>query len=154
MKQICIILISSLSLNAIGQQSQAGNEKSKPFQVCETELKWSDTKPPLLPGAQIAILDGNPKESGHFTIRIKFPPYYKLPPHKHAVDERTTVIQGSIGLGFGEVADSTKVVHLTKGCYIMNPAGVVHYSFTGPEETIIQISTNGPWGLDLIKQKQ
>ena len=146
MKIICTIIISILCLESIAQEKPV----RRALQVCESDLKWQDTKPPLVPGAQIAILDGNPKEAGHFTIRIKFPPNYKLPPHKHAVDERTTIIKGSIRMGFGEEIDSTKTITLTEGCYLMNPAGIVHYSFTGPEETIIQISTTGPWGLELI----
>ena len=33
----------------------------EPLQICADGLKWSDAKPPLLPGAKIAVLEGNPK---------------------------------------------------------------------------------------------
>jgi len=123
------------------------------IQICETDLQWQETKPPLLPGAQVAVIDGNPKTEGHFTMRIILPPYYKVPSHIHPVDERTTVLRGSISIGFGDVMDTTKITKLTAGCFYMNPKGVHHYFFTSGEETEIQISTNGPFGLELIGKK-
>ena len=122
------------------------------MQVCETNLTWTDTKPPMLPGAKIAIVEGNPKTEGHFTIRLKFPPYYKIPAHTHPVDERTTVLKGAISIGFGDVLDTLNAKKLTEGCFYLNPAGIHHYAFTSESETEIQVSTNGPWGLELIEK--
>jgi quercetin dioxygenase-like cupin family protein len=141
------------SLEVHSQQHNQANENVKPIQICESDLKWSDTKPPLLPGAKVAVVEGNPKTTGHFTLRIKFPPYYKIPPHTHPVDERTLVLKGVINIGFGDVLDTTNAKRLTPGCFYLNPAGVHHYFFTSAEETEIQISTNGPWGLDLVGEK-
>jgi len=152
MKSIVAIFICFASLIAHAQQPVNKSTTPVPVQICESDLKWSDTKPPLLPRAKVAVVEGNPKTGGHFTIRLKFPPYYKIPPHTHPVDERTTVISGVINIGFGDVLDTTNAKRLTPGCFYLNPAGVHHYFFTSEKETEIQISTIGPWGLDLIQK--
>jgi hypothetical protein len=53
------------------------------------ELKWGPA-PPLIPkGAEAVVLDGNPfGESGAYTLRLKMPSGYKIPPHWHPTDER------------------------------------------------------------------
>ena len=152
MRLILFALFSLLLIKSKAQQSASDTTHAKPKQICESELNWMDTKPPLLPGAKVAVIEGNPKAEGHFTIRLKFPPYYKIPPHTHPVDERTTVLKGAISIGFGDVMDTLNAKKLTEGCFYLNPAGLHHYAFTSAEETEIQVSTNGPWGLDLIKQ--
>jgi quercetin dioxygenase-like cupin family protein len=144
-----LLLCSELySQNVLGGTPQ---QETKAIQIYADSLKWNDAKPPLAPGAKIAVLEGNPKESGHFTIRVKMPPYYKIPPHVHPVDERATVLAGAMYVGFGDVMDTTKANNISAGCFYINPAGMHHYAFTGKEETILQISTNGPWGLNYIE---
>ena len=123
-----------------------------PLQRCASELQWIDAKPPMPTGAKVAVIEGNPKTEGHFTIRLKFPPYYKIPAHLHPVDERTTVLSGAINVGFGEILDTTSATRLEAGCFYVNPAGVHHFAFTSEQETEVQVSTNGPWGLELIEQ--
>jgi hypothetical protein len=44
------------------------------------ELKWGPAPPALPPGAQIAVLDGDPGKDGFFTLRLKFPDGYKIAP--------------------------------------------------------------------------
>jgi hypothetical protein len=42
----------------------------------------------------MAVLDGDPsKAGGQFTIRVKFPNGYKVPPHWHPVDENVVVLR-------------------------------------------------------------
>jgi quercetin dioxygenase-like cupin family protein len=151
MKATLILIVFLFSISVYAQEKVNSNLKSK--QICNSDLQWSDTKPPLLPGAKVAVVEGDPKSNGHFTLRLKFPPYYKIPAHTHPVDERTLVLKGAINIGYGDVLDTTNAKRLTPGCFYLNPAGVHHYFFTSSEETEIQISTNGPWGLDLIGEK-
>src|SRR4051812_17766888 len=106
MRTFLLIFLCLSFMQAKAQQQPATAIKS--LQVSESDLQWMDTKPPLLPGAKVAVLEGNQKESGHFTIRLKFPPYYKIPPHIHPVDERTTVLKGTISIGFGDMLDTTQ----------------------------------------------
>ena len=72
------------------------------------DVKWVDAPPSIPPGAKAAILDGDPKKEGVFTMRLKLPAGYKLPPHWHPGDERVTVISGCFELGLGEKFDTSK----------------------------------------------
>lgn len=148
MNQIFTSLLLLICIDASAQKSS----DVKPFSIKENELVWMDTKPPLLPGAKIAVIEGNPKTEGHFTIRLKFPPYYKIPAHTHPVDERSTVLSGAMNVGFGDKLDTTQAKRLEAGSFYLNPAGMHHYAFTSEKETILQVSTNGPWGLELIEK--
>jgi hypothetical protein len=49
----------------------------------------------------------------------------------------------------GETADQSKAQPLPGGSFFALPPGTAHYVFVN-EETIVQISTNGPWGLNYI----
>ena len=147
-KKIFFLFIAILITTKLFSQSVVHVE------TCPDELKWTPTKAPLAPGAEVTVLEGDPKASGHFTMRVKMPPHYMLAPHSHPVDERTTVIAGIMNIGSGEVVDTSKSTPMTAGCFYVNPAGVVHYAFTGDVETIVQLSTNGPWGFKFLEKKE
>ena len=85
-------------------------------------------------------------------LRLKFPAGYRVAPHTHPVDEIVTVISGTFHKGMGETADPSKAQPLPAGSFFALPPGTAHYVFT-KEETVIQISTNGPWGLTYINPK-
>ena len=55
------------------------------------------------------------------------------------------MISGTFNLGTGETADASKAQALPAGSFFALPPGTAHYVLID-EETVIQISTNGPWG--------
>jgi hypothetical protein len=67
--------------------------------------------PTFLPaGAQLAVLEGDPTAStGDFTIRLKLPDGYRIPPHWHPNRENATVISGSFKVGMGDTFDESKM---------------------------------------------
>src|SRR3981189_1359273 len=79
--------------------------KSEHVMFAAADLKWSDGPPALPAGSKIAVLTGDPGKAGPFTIRLKFPTGYKVPPHTHPTAENLTVISGTIGLGSGPKFD-------------------------------------------------
>ena len=115
------------------------------------EIKWAPAPDVLPPGAKAAVLFGNPDKEGLFVLRLKFPKGYRVPPHTHPVDEVLTVISGTFGLGMGTgiYADQSKARPFPAGSFHALPPGTAHY-VSIDEETIVQISTNGPWGLTYI----
>jgi hypothetical protein len=52
----------------------------------------------------------------------------------------------------GEAADQSKARRLAAGSFFALPPDTAHYVFID-EETVIQISTVGPWGLTYINPK-
>ena len=118
-------------------------------EVKANDVKW--TPLPTVPGAQIAVLAGDPTKPGPFVIRVKFPPGTRVPPHTHP-DERTyTVLAGEWRLGFGERFDSTVLRSFPAGSLYRLPSRVAHFQESGPMETIIQINSTGPTATEFIK---
>ena len=117
--------------------------------VAPQEIKWSPAPAVLPAGAEAAVLFGDPSKEGLFALRLKLPEGYSVPPHTHPVDEVVTVISGTFSLGMGETADQSKAQPLPAGSFLALPPGTAHYVFID-EETVIQISTVGPWGLTYV----
>jgi quercetin dioxygenase-like cupin family protein len=120
--------------------------------VLPREIKWGPGPAVLPPGAEAAVLFGDPSEEGLFVLRLKFPAGYSVAPHTHPVDEIVTVISGTFYKGMGETYDKRKLERLPAGSFFALPPGTAHYVFM-EEETVIQISTVGPWGLTYINPK-
>ena len=110
-----------------------------------SKIQWQAAPPSLPKGTQFAVLEGNPKNDGIFTIRLKAPVGMKLPVHQHPGPERVTIISGDIYVGFGENFDETVSTKFTTGDYYVNPPGHDHYVFTKDKEAIVQITGMGPW---------
>jgi quercetin dioxygenase-like cupin family protein len=117
--------------------------------VSPQEIKWESGPAVLPPGAEAAVLFGDPSKEGLFVLRLKLPEGYSVPPHTHPVDEVITVISGTFSLGMGETADQSKAQPLPAGSFFALPPDTAHYVFAG-EETVVQISTIGPWGLTYV----
>ncbi|HEU4886589.1 MAG TPA: cupin domain-containing protein, partial [Thermoanaerobaculia bacterium] len=91
-----------------------------------------------------AVLEGNPRAEGMFTMRIRVPAGSALGPHWHPRHERVTVLSGAVELGFGSVASKASVVRYGAGSFYVNPPRVMHYLYF-PEATEIQLTGQGPW---------
>jgi hypothetical protein len=113
------------------------------------DLKWGDAPPVLPAGAQAAVLDGDPSKAAPFTIRLKVPDGYTVPPHWHSVEENVTVISGSFGLGLGDKMDKAKVRYLPAGSYVRLGKDERHYAVT-KGETVIQVHGTGPFDIHYV----
>ena len=120
--------------------------------VQSQDIQWKPTGDALPAGAQRAVLLGDPSKEGLFVSRLKAPKGYRIPPHTHPNQEVTTVISGMIKLGMGETADPAKAKSLPAGTLYALPPGMAHF-VQFEEDTIIQVSTNGPWGINYINPK-
>lgn len=113
-------------------------------------VRWQAASPAMPPGTQIAVLEGDPKSSQWFTIRLRVPAGAVVKPHWHPRDERVTVLSGRAGIGFGETVDEKAVTKLGAGSYYVNPANSRHY-LVFSEETVLQASGIGPWELHFVE---
>lgn len=112
-------------------------------------IQWQEGPGSIEPGAQIAVLEGNPSEAAHFTLRLKFPDGYQVAPHWHDGVERITVISGVFRLGSGEELNAENTVALEAGSYTSMPPGMRHFVIA-EGETIVQLSTIGPWVINYV----
>src|SRR5689334_437120 len=101
------------------------------------EAQWGPAPPMLPPGAQIAVLSGDPTKSGAYAVRLKFPANYSIPAHSHPTDENVVVVSGQLLMGMGDKLDKTKSHALTPGGYALMPANANHFAYTTSETTIV-----------------
>jgi len=99
--------------------------------------KWGPAPPLLPPGAEIAVLAGDPTKPGSYTVRLKFPANYNIPAHSHPTDENVTVVSGELFMGMGDALDRTTGMGLGVGGYGLMPANANHFAYTKGETTIV-----------------
>ena len=113
-------------------------------------VKWGPASPKLPPGAQFAILMGDPSKPGApYVFRAKLPDGFSVPAHWHPMDENVTVISGVFMLGFGERLDTARTRAMEAGSYIMLPAKEPHYNVVRGE-TILQFHGIGPYDIQYV----
>jgi hypothetical protein len=112
------------------------------------ELKWGDV-PTLPAGAKIAVIEGPMNQPTPFTVRLKFPANYRIPPHHHPAVERVTVISGTFHLGMGDKFEPDKAQPLSTGAIAIMQPGTAHYAWTSAE-TVVQLHGTGPWGITYV----
>lgn len=110
------------------------------------KVQWNPAPPILPPGAQLAVLEGNPGAKGPIVMRLKFPANYVVPPHWHSMAERITVISGTFNIGDGDAVDRKASQPLTAGGFLSLPAKMHHYAWV-KVPTIVQINLEGPFDL-------
>ncbi len=106
--------------------------------------------PAIFPaGAQMAVMQGDPSGTGLFTVRLKMPSGYRIPPHTHPTDENVTVISGTFRVGMGGVFDASHTLEVRKGGFVTAPANAAHFAVTdGP--TIVQVHALGPFAMTYV----
>lgn len=79
------------------------------FAFTPDQMKFGPPPPFIAPGAQVAVLEGNPAGSdGDYTVRVKMPDGYKIAPHWHPTRENVTVISGALKVGMGDKFEDSK----------------------------------------------
>jgi quercetin dioxygenase-like cupin family protein len=135
-------------LRAAAQDNAAARD-SQAILVQPDQVTWSPAPAVLPRGAKAALLDGDPKAEGPFTMRISMPDGYRVAPHFHAARERVTVLKGTFQVGMGDRFDQAALKSLPAGSYSSMAAGVHHF-VRAKGATIIQINGVGPWKLTYV----
>jgi ChrR Cupin-like domain len=107
--------------------------------------------PAFLPvGAQLAVLEGDPTAStGDFTIRLKMPNGYRIPPHWHPNRENATVISGNFKVGMGDTFDESKMTTFGAGSFgYMDPS--MHHYVMAFGEVVVQVHGMSPLQVNYI----
>lgn len=119
--------------------------------LAPNELRWAQGPPTLPPGVTVAVLEGDPREAGAFTMRLTFPAGTRVEPHFHAGVEHATVLSGLVSWGIGEAFAVERLRRMPAGSFILIPAGLPHYGIV-EEDTVIQAHGIGPWQTTYVSQ--
>jgi quercetin dioxygenase-like cupin family protein len=105
------------------------------------------------PSVRLAVIVGQPSESGPYTIRVKAPHGVKLMPHKHPEDRVYTVISGVFYIGLGDGFDASKLEAYPPGAVVILPGNTSHFHWAKSSEYITQVTGTGPLGLEYVDAK-
>lgn len=146
---IAVGILLCFTTVSITVQAQMKHMSADHIMVMPHEIKWVDGPPSLPPGAKVAVIEGDPKAAGLFTMRLKLPANYRIKPHWHPADEHITVIDGAFYMGRGEKYDEHTATKIPEGGFAVMLTGTRHYAFTR-KASIIQLHGMGPWGITYV----
>ena len=141
---ILAVLATVLSLQASADDKKmAGHGEGAAIHTLES-IPWRDGPASLPPGAKLAVLEGDPSKEGFFTMRLRLPDGYQIPPHTHPKVEHIAVISGTFQFGMGEKFDKSATRAMPAGTFGYWPAGMKHFVWADGE-TVVQLHGYGPW---------
>jgi len=134
-------VLGVLCLCAVLLCAQSG---AHPNAFTPDQIKYGPVPPFIAPGAQLAVLEGDPTASaGDFTIRLKMPAGYKIAPHWHPKRENVTVISGSFKVGMGDKFDTTTMKLFPAGSFAYLDPDMHHYAMASGA-TVVQVHGQSP----------
>jgi hypothetical protein len=105
------------------------------------------------PGAQLAVLEGNPAaSSGDYTVRLKMPDGYRIAPHWHPQRENVTVISGTFKVGMGDRFDESKMGAFSAGSFAYLDPDMHHYAMASGE-VVVQVHGIAPLQFNYVNPK-
>lgn len=101
--------------------------------------------PPFVnPGAQLAVLEGNPlASSGDYTVRLKMPDGYRIAPHWHPKRENVTVISGTFKVGMGDRFEEGNMATFPAGSFAYLDPNMHHFAMASGE-VVVQVHGMSP----------
>jgi quercetin dioxygenase-like cupin family protein len=107
-------------------------------------VPWGPAPSVVRPGAQFAVLEGDPTAStGDFTVRLKMPDGFRIDPHWHPLRENVTIISGTFKVGMGDEFDTNKMKAFIAGSFAFLDPEMHHYAMACGE-TIVQVHGQSP----------
>ena len=157
-----VIAVGILSTSAAIVIAQARDQAPPPppppakatghVMIDAAQVKFAAGPPGLPAGAQFAVLDGDPSKPGGFSIRVKVPDGYVVPPHWHPTTENLVILSGSLMMGVGDKIDEASMHALAAGAYAKMP-GKTHHYVRAKGETTFQVYGTGPFAITYVNPK-
>lgn len=148
----------SVQKNAVVKETQQGRVRShQPGQdvfrsVLSEDIDWKPFAA-FPPSVRLAVVVGQPSDSGPYTIRVKVPHGVKLMPHRHPEDRVYTVISGVFYIGLGDQFDADTLEAYPPGSVIVLPGGTPHFHLAKSSEYVTQVTAIGPLGIEYIRAR-
>jgi quercetin dioxygenase-like cupin family protein len=112
-------------------------------------IQWGPAPAVFPPGAEFAVLEGDPSKAEPFTIRLRFPNGYKIPPHTHPTAENVTVLSGTFLAGMGTQFVESTMQAFGRDDFASIPADHAHYAMARGL-TVVQVHALGPFVLTYV----
>ena len=115
-----------------------------PAPILPERLTW--VSPPALPTLRSAWLVGHESQPDLYLLRVKLTDGGRIPPHTHPDDRVTTVLSGTLWVGFGATFEESRGVAIPAGAAYRAPAGVAHFVWAKGGDVEYQEMGKGPTG--------
>ena len=115
-----------------------------PSPVLPEQFRWA--RPPGVDGIEGAWVVGAEAGPGLYALRVKLRAGARMPPHTHPDPRHTTVLSGTLYVGFGAVVDESAAVAVPTGAVYVAPAGVAHWVWAKDGDVQYQETGVGPTG--------
>jgi hypothetical protein len=120
------------------------------FAFTPDTIKWGPAPPFIPPGAQLAVIEGNPlASSGDYTVRLRMPDGYRFPPHWHPLRENVTVISGTFKVGIGDTFNIKNMSTFPAGSFAFLDPDMHHYALASGE-VVVQIHGAAPLAVNYV----
>jgi quercetin dioxygenase-like cupin family protein len=111
--------------------------------VRPAEIVWRDQRA-LAPGAQFAVMLGDPGEAGPYVFRLRASAGHRAMPHTHPEERVYTVLSGTFYLGFGHRFDDGRLEPYPEGSVLIVREGRHHFQLARAGEYVVQVEGVGP----------
>ena len=129
-------------LGGFGVAVLASAEAPLPEPVLPESFEWFS--PPGNSGLKAAWVVGAEQKSGLYALRVRLAPGTRIAPHTHPDTRYSTVLSGTLYVGFGGAVDESSMVAVPAGGVYVAPANQPHYLWALDGELVYQESGVGP----------
>jgi quercetin dioxygenase-like cupin family protein len=133
-----------LLLGVFGVANFGNAEVLVPEPVLPDSFEWFS--PPGNPGIQATWLVGAEQTLGLYALRVRLAAGAKIAPHSHPDTRYSTVLSGTLYVGFGETANESTMVAVPAGAVYVVQANQRHYLWARDGAVEYQESGVGPTG--------
>jgi hypothetical protein len=149
---LAVALPAGVAAQDLRKSSAASGGGMKHTITMPDAVRWGPAPAFMPPGAQIAVMLGDPAKKGLFIIRGKMPDGYTIPPHWHSTLENVTVLSGTFNVGMGDKLDKSKGQAIPAGGFFSAPPRLSHFAWvTG--ETVVEVIGVGPLDFKYVDPK-
>ena len=146
---LAIVALLACTGQLLTRAAQANTQEQRHAFTPDT-IPWGPAPPFLAPGAQFAVLEGDPTAStGDFTVRLRMPDGYRIAPHFHPFRENVTVLEGTFKVGMGDHFDTNKMAAFTTGSFAFLDPDMHHYAMACGQ-VIVQVHGKAPFEFNFI----
>jgi len=143
---LSLALLGSTALGA----AWAAADAATPLPVLPESTEWFHA--PGNAAVAGAWLIGSESGGAPYQLRVRLQADARIPPHRHPDARSTTVLSGTLYVGFGEHFDEGRLVPIPAGALYQAPAGQAHFLWARDGAVEYQESGFGPTGTQPVQR--
>lgn len=144
MKRMAIAVLAGTWLSGV-----IAADAPVPRPVLPEKMAW--VSQPTNPDLQLAWIIGEEKKPGPYVLRVKLAAGGRIQPHAHPDERNSTVLSGTLYVGFGKTFDTAQMVAVPVGGVYVTPANMPHFIWAKDGEVLYQEVGVAPTGTLAVK---